>query len=235
MVPIGSGKQRAVLAALLLHANHVVMIDELAELVWPDPPPSARATLQNYVKRLRQALNASAWPLLLTRPSGYLISVEADELDLISFGQLCANGHSSAAAGNWELASAHLTAALSLWRGQPFADVPAEAFAIGEGLRLNEMRWQALEARLDADLRLGRHSRVAAEARQLVFAEPLRERLYGSLMLALYRCNQRAGALAAYRQARQILIGEVGIEPGPALRHLNQDILKASPDLDLPG
>jgi DNA-binding SARP family transcriptional activator len=240
-LPVASGKQRAVLAALLVHPNQVVSVDELIDLAWTDPPPSARVTVQNYVKRLRQALeeadhnaadhNAADHARLLTRPSGYLLRVAADELDITLFSQWSSDGRRAARAARWDRASAYWSAALSLWRGRALADVPSRALLLGVAPRLEEMRWQTLEARMEAGLHLGRDAEVAAEARQLVAAEPLRERLHASLMLALYRCGQQAEALAAYRRARRLLISEIGIEPGPALQILNQRILRADPDL----
>jgi DNA-binding SARP family transcriptional activator len=232
-LPITSGKQRAVLAALLVHANNVVTMDELTALVWSRPPPSARVTLQNYVKRLRQVLRAADPARILTRPSGYQVSVGADELDLIVFRRLCAEGQELSASGAWQQAAARWGAALSLWRGRALADIPSEALAAGEGHQLEEMRWHALEARLDANMHLGRHAQVAAEARLLVAAEPLRERLQAALILALYRCGRQADSLATYRQARQLLVRELGIEPGRALQDLNQRILRGDPELDL--
>lgn len=233
LLPITSGKQRAVLASLLVRANQAVTADEIIELVWAEPPPSARATLHNYVKRLRQGLAAIGQQRILTRTSGYLIEIAVGELDVTTFSLGCAAGHTAASSGAWAQASAHWASAMTLWRGRPFADVPSEALASGEGRRLEEMRWQALEAWLDVDLRLGRHARVATEARQLAAAEPLRERLHECLMLALYRSGQRAEALTVYRDARQFLITEIGIEPGPALRRLHHRILVASPELEV--
>jgi DNA-binding SARP family transcriptional activator len=231
-VTISAGKQRVLLAALLLRANQVVPVDDLAEAVWDfRPPGSARVTLQNYVKRLRQALGPEGHERIVTRPIGYLIKADAGELDLARFGQLHAEGRAAARAGAWDSASARLSSALVLWRGPPLADVPSQLLKHTEVPRLTEMRLGALEARVDADLHLGRHREIIAELQPLVAAEPLRERLHELLMLALYRSGQQAAALSTYRRARRRLVEEIGIEPGPGLRELNQRILRSDPRL----
>jgi DNA-binding SARP family transcriptional activator/tetratricopeptide (TPR) repeat protein len=235
VVPVTAGKQRVLLAALLLHANEVVGTDVLAEAVWGGRPPgTARVTLQNYVKRLRRVLGAQGYERIVTRPAGYLVAAGAGELDVTRFAELAGAGRAAARAGLWEVAAGQLSAALGLWRGQPLADVPSQVLVAVEVPRLAEMRLAAVEARIDADLHLGRHREVIAELAALAGAEPLRERLHELLMLALYRSGQQAAALAAYRQARRQLIDQVGIEPGPALRELNQQILRSDPALRLP-
>jgi DNA-binding SARP family transcriptional activator/tetratricopeptide (TPR) repeat protein len=217
-------------------ANVVVGRGELAEAVWGGRPPgSARVTLQNYVKRLRHVLGPEGYERIVTRPAGYVVVAGAAELDVARFAELAGAGRAAAAAGLWEVASARLGAALGLWRGQPLADVPSPVLAVAEVPRLAEMRLAAVEARVDADLHLGRHREVIAELAGLVAAEPLRERLHELLMLALYRSGQQAAALAAYRQARRQLVDQVGIEPGPGLRELNQQILRGDPALRLPA
>lgn len=226
------GKQRAVLAALLLSAGRVVPVDELAEALWgAGPPPSARTSLQNYVMRLRKSLADAGLSRIRTEPGGYLISVEVGELDVERFESSLSAGRGSGRSGSWAAAAAQLRTALSLWRGQPLSDVPSGVLKLREVPRLAEMRWQALEARIDADLHLGNHAEVIVELRQLVAAEPLRERLHALLMTALYRDGQQAGALAAYRAARSALIGELGAEPGPELRELQQQVLAGDPAL----
>jgi len=225
-VVVSASKQRVLLAALLLRANQVVAAAELAEAVWEgSPPETARVTLQNYVKRLRQLLGPAGYERIVTRPAGYVIEVGPGELDVARFTELRAGGLAAARAGAWERAVAQLGAALGLWRGQPLADVPSQVLAVAEVPRLAGMRLEAAEARIDAELHLGRHREVVAELQALTAAEPLRERLHELLMLALYRSGQQAGALAAYRQARRQLTDQLGIEPGPGLRELNQKIL----------
>ncbi len=231
-VRVSAGKQRVLLATMLVRANQVVAVDDLARAVWDgSPPESARVTLQNYVKRLRQALGPTGYQRIATCPAGYLIEAAAEELDLTRFGQLRAAGRAAARAGAWTAASDQLSAALLLWRGPPLADVPSRLLTETEVPRLAEMRLDALEARIDADLHLGRHREVIAELQPLVSAEPLRERLHELLMLALYRSGQRAAALDAYRRAWRQLVDQVGIEPGPGLRELNQRILRSDPAL----
>lgn len=231
VVPITSGKQRAVLAALLVHANQCVTAEDIIEIVWTSPPRTARVTLQNYVKRLRQALGTSGRTRLISSTSGYLIMASDDELDLKAFMAGCAAGHVASVSGDWEAALGHWTRALSLWRGIPFADIPSDALAVVERRRLEEMRLQVLESQMELHLRLGRHAEILSEVRSLAMAEPFRERLHESLMLALYRNGQRAEALAAYRDVRRQLSTEIGIEPGPALQALHQRILRDEPDL----
>ena len=236
VVPVSAGRQRALLAGLLLSAGRVVVVDELVEALWGSAvPPSARAGLQTYVMRLRRSL-AGAGPSRITAvPGGYLIRVGAGELDVDRFESALAAGREAIRAGSYAVAAAGLRAALALWRGQPLSGVPSEMLALREVPRLAEMRLQALEARIDADLRLGCHADVIVELRQLAAAEPLREHLHALLMLALYRDGQQAGALAAYQGARAVLVGELGAEPGPGLRRLQQQILAADPALAGPG
>jgi DNA-binding SARP family transcriptional activator len=227
-VTVSAGKQRVLLAALLLRANEVVGAGELAQAVWQgQPPETARVTLQNYVKRLRQALGPLGYQRIVTRPAGYLIEVMPGELDVTRFTELQAAAVSAARAGAWDVVSVKLSEALGLWRGRPLADVPSGVLVAGAVPRLTEMRLEALEARVEADLYLGRHREVVAEVRGLAAAEPLRERLAELLMLALYRSGQQASALEAYRQVRRHLVEQIGIEPGPGLRELNQRILRS--------
>jgi DNA-binding SARP family transcriptional activator len=227
-VVVSASKQRVLLAALLLRANQVVGAGELAEAVWEgSPPETARVTLQNYVKRLRQVLGPAGYERIVTRPAGYVIEVGPGELDVARFAELRAAGLAAARAGAWENAVTQLGGALGLWRGQPLADVPSQVLAVAEVPRLAGMRLETAEARIEAELHLGRHREVIAELQALTAAEPLRERLHELLMLALYRCGQQADALAAYRQARRQLTDHLGIEPGPGLRELNQKILRS--------
>ena len=220
-VVVSAGKQRVLLAALLLRANQVVPAAELAGFVWEGSPPgTARVTLQNYVKRLRQALGPAGYERIVTRPAGYLIQVGPGELDVTRFTRLAGAGRAAGRAGSWKRAAALLGEALGLWRGEPLADVPSAALRRAEVPRL-------------AELRLGRHAELAGELQGLVAAEPLRERLAELLMLALYRSGQQAAALAVYRAARRALVEQVGIEPGPGLREMNQKILLSDPALEL--
>jgi DNA-binding SARP family transcriptional activator/Tfp pilus assembly protein PilF len=235
-IPIPSGKQQALLAALLLNANKVVLVDELAEVLWGSaPPPSARASLQTYVMRLRKTLADDGHCLISAQADGYLIDVRPGELDVGVFESSLADARQAMRAGAHAQASAQLRAALSLWRGQPLAGVPSQMLALREVPRLAEMWSQAVEVRIDADLHLGRHSDVISELKNLAAANPLRERLHAMLMLALYRDGQQASALDAYQAARSVLVAELGTEPGPELRQLQQQVLTADPALAAPG
>ena len=235
-VTVSAGKQRVLMAALLLRANEVVASTDLAAAVWQGGPPgSSRVTLQNYVKRLRHALEPAGRDRIVTRPAGYLIEVGPGELDVTRFTERHAAGLAAARAGAWPDAADRLAAALEVWRGQPLADVPSPALARTEGQRLTELRLGALEARIDAQLHLGMHRELIPELEELAAAEPLRERVHELLMLALFRSGQQAAALAAYRNTRRQLVGELGIEPGPALRELNLRIQRADPSLLLPA
>ena len=232
MVPVQRGNQRALLAALLLDANRVVATDQIAETLWgAGPPPSAQVTMRNYVRRLRQAFGDAGRDRIVAQPNGYLIKVGAGELDLARFEGLLARARAAARDGSWEAAAQAATAALSLWRGTPLADVQSDTLASRQGPRLAELRLHALETRIDAELHLGRHADLTAELQHLASEHPLREQMHALLMLALYRCGRQGDALAAYRQARRQLVEDLGVEPGPGLRELNQRILRSDPAL----
>jgi DNA-binding SARP family transcriptional activator len=226
VVGVPAAKHRVLLAALLVHAGRPVGLDELTEVLWgPAPPVTARVSLQNYVMRLRRILAGDGPPRIVTQPGGYLIRVEPGELDITRFESALAAGRAAARAGAWEEAAAALADGLALWRGEPLAAVPSDVLLAREVPRLAELRLQALEARIDAELHLGRAAEVIVELRGLVAAEPLRERLHALLMTALVRDGQQAGALAAYQAARRVLVDELGAEPGPELRRLQQAVL----------
>jgi DNA-binding SARP family transcriptional activator len=236
ILTVPAGKQRALLAALLLNADQVVSADELIEVLWgTSPPVSARASLHNYVKRLRKALGDAGHRRISTHPHGYMISIEPGGLDTDRFEALVNTARAAAQAGSWEAAAGRLRDALSLWRGHPLADVDSTVLAQREAPRLAEMRLQALEARIDADLHLGCHTEVIPELRHLAGTHPLQEHLHGLLMLALYRDGRQAEALAAYQHARSVLVEELGTEPGTELRELHQQILAADSALAVPG
>jgi DNA-binding SARP family transcriptional activator len=235
-VAVAPGKQRVVLAALLLRRGRLAGVDELAEAVWGQRPPrSARESLLNYVARLRKALGPGGDAVIVTAPGGYRIDLRPGELDIDRFEAALAAGRAAARAGDWTGAAGALREGLALWRGEPLAGIGSEVLAAREGPRLAELRWQAAEALAEADLALGRHGEVIAGLRQLTAEQPLRERLHGLLMTALYRDGQQAAALAAYQAARAMLIDELGAEPGPELRGLHQQILNGDPVLADPG
>ena len=234
MITVLPGKQRVVLATLLLNAGRPVRLDDLAEALWTSaPPPSGAVAVQNYVMRLRRALGEVGRDRIITQPRGYLIRVDAGELDVSRFEVLLAATRAAAKDRSWDQAAMRAREALELWRGEPLADVDSDVLAAREVPRLTELRLQALEIRLDADLHQGRHAEVIGELRQLAGAHPLRERLHSLLMLALYRDGRQAEALAAYLQARQVLVEELGTEPGAGLRELHQQVLTGDPALEL--
>jgi YVTN family beta-propeller protein len=236
-IALGSAKQRALLAILLLHANEVVSRDRLIDDLWGErPPESASHSLEVYVSRLRKALQPDGGePLLLTRPGGYLLRLGPEQLDLSRFERLSEDGRGALAVGNYDTAAARLREALALWRGSALADLAYEPFARPEADRLEEQRLAALEDKLEAELALGRHVALVGELELLSREHPLRERFRGQLMLALYRCGRQAEALETYRKTRQQLVDEVGIDPSPALQRLEQAILRQDPALELPG
>jgi predicted ATPase/DNA-binding SARP family transcriptional activator len=230
-VAVGGAKPRALLAVLLLHANEPVSAEGLAVALWgEDVAAGAVKTIQVHVSRLRRALGDPE--MLSTTAAGYQLRVGPDELDAARFERLAADGHRALADGRHERAARVLREALSLWRGPALADFTFQAFARAEIARLEEERLAALEARVEADLALGRHRELAGELQQLVAVNPLRERLQGQLMLALYRSGRQADALQAYQDAREVLVDQLGIEPSAELRALQQSILAHDPALD---
>ncbi len=219
------------LATLLLRAGQVVSVPALATAIWDDDPPSsARNTIQGQVKRLRQALGPESGRIV-TRSPGYLIEVQPGELDLWAFTDLREQALEAEAAGAWDQAARLLREALALWGGDPLSDVPSAYLRRTEVPRLAELRYEALLSRIDADLCLGRHSVVTGELRRLAAEHPFRERFWQQLMLALYRDGRRGEALAAYQQARRTLSSELGIDPGPRLQELHNQILTGEPAL----
>jgi YVTN family beta-propeller protein len=231
-IPLGEGRQRSVLVFLLLRRNEAVASDLLVDALWGEaPPPTAAKVLQNYVRQLRRALGDREGQRLQTRGHAYALRVEDGELDLDRFEELVREGGEALERGPPADAAARLREALALWRGSALADVAYEPFAQGEIARLEERRTVALERRIDADLALGRHADLVAELEGLVAEQPLRERLHGQLMIALYRCGRQADALEAYQRARGALLDELGVEPGPTLRDLQAAILRQDPQL----
>lgn len=235
IVPIQQGKQRAVLAVLLLNAGRVVSVDEIAATLWgTSPPPSAPVTVRNYVKRLRQVLGDPGRSRLRTQRPGYQFSLSPDELDVFQFEDLLTTARAAARSQSWQDAVGQARQALSLWRGEPLADIGSEALTLQELPRLAELRLRALEVRIDAELHLTRHADVISELERLVADNPLREHLTALLMTALYRDGRQADAMAVYRRARRMTVDELGSEPGPELQHLHQRILVADPALAEP-
>jgi DNA-binding SARP family transcriptional activator len=216
-VDLGGAKQRTLLAVLLLEANSVVSPDRLIHALWEDEPPhTAPKALQVHVSGLRKALGRER---LQTKARGYVLEVEPGELDLDRFRELQESGRPAEA--------------LALWRGPPLCDFAQSRFARTEIARLEDLRLACLEARIDDDLGAGRGAELTGELEALVAEHPLRERLRGQLMVALYRSGRQAEALDAYQAARESLVDELGIEPGRELRDLHQRILNQDPALDL--
>ncbi len=218
-IALGAPKQRAVLAMLALRAGHTVSTDHLAEGLWGEQPPaSGPKMVQLYVSHLRRLLDGNGAEIV-THGRGYELRLSDGEIDAIRFEKL--------------VAQARGREALALWRGEPLADLADEPFAAGEIRRLEELRLRAAELAIDADLDAGRHADVIGELDALIADHPLRERLRAQRMLALYRCGRQAEALGAYRDARAVLVEEVGVEPGAELRGLHDAILAQDPALDL--
>jgi ABC-type transport system substrate-binding protein/DNA-binding SARP family transcriptional activator len=235
-VDVGGPKQRGLLAILLLHANQAVHRDVLIDQLWGEHPPTgADHALAVYIWRLRKALEAAAgYQCVLTRPGGYLLKAAPDQVDLVRFERLVQAGQRLLADGHASRAAGQLREALALWRGDPLAEFRAEPFARDAITRLESLRDAAAEDRIDADLALGQHARVVSELEAVVASQPLHERPYQQLMVALYRCGRQADALAVYRKARRTLAEELGIEPGQPLQRLERAILQQDPSLDPP-
>lgn len=219
-------KQRALLVLLLLRAGELVTADEAAEALWDGrPPPTARNAVQGHVAALRKLLGRDR---VETRDGSYVLHVGEDELDLHRFERLVTDARGRPPETRMQL----LEEALLLFRGEPLEDLRYEAFASAEAARIEELRLLAIEALGDAKLELGRHQELVPELERLARESPLRERLHAQLVLALYRCGRQADALAAYRRARDTLVEEVGIDPGPELRRLERQVLTQDPALD---
>jgi DNA-binding SARP family transcriptional activator len=231
-VVVSAPRQRVLLATLLFSAGRVVSVDALAETLWDGRPPAgARGALHSGVQRLRSALGPAGAALIGTRPPGYVLQLGDGEFDVRQFAVLAARGQTAAESGGWAQAASLLREALGLWRGEALADVPSQLLRDREVPALEDQRLAVLGGRIDADLRLGRHSEVAGELRQLVAAHPLRERFHAQLMLGLYRAGRQGEALAAYQDVRRVLADELGVDPGPELQQLHQQILVGDPEL----
>ena len=224
-----AGAQRSLLALLLLSVNEVVSADRLIDELWSEEvPESGRAALQVRVSQLRKALGG-ARGRIATRAPGYMLCVDRDELDLYCFERLVSEADGAEPAQ----AAAKLREALGLWRGAPLDDLSYASFAQPAIRRLEELRLAALEKRIEADLELGRQADLVGELETLVEEHPLREHLHAQLMLALYRCGRQADALAAYQNARRVLVEQLAIEPSAPLRKLEEAILRQEASLDL--
>ena len=231
LIPLGSSKARALLAILALQPDQVVSTEQLIEALWGnDAPPTASKMLQVQVSRLRRALGAP--DAVVTWPRGYALGIPPEAVDLSRFDALAVAARRIPATEPGRAADA-LRDALGLWRGAPLADVDSEPFAAWAIPRLEELRLAVLEERLDLDLKAGRHRSLVAELRDLVAAQPFRERFVAQLMLALYRTGRQADALDVFRACRERLADELGIEPGPDLQHLQMAVLNQDPSLEV--
>ena len=225
-VALGGSRQRAVLAALLLRANETASIGYLAEAVWDSPPATPASNLRTYVSGLRQCLGAER---LVTRPGGYALVVDDGELDLAEFEQLSAVGDEALRNANVQEAAEAFDRALRLWRGGPLEGSAAGPLLQAEVTRLEELRLAVVERHVTARLALGQHADLVGELRRLVADHPLREELWGQLMLALDRSGRRAEALHTYQEVYRLLDAELGVAPGQALRDLHAGLLAVRP------
>jgi DNA-binding SARP family transcriptional activator len=222
-LPLGGGRPRALLAFLLVHRGETVTIDRIVDGLWGEsPPPTARHMVEVYVSNLRGALGKERF---VREAVGYSLLIDPDELDAARFERLSAEGREALRAGEADIASTRLAEALELWRGPALADFAYEAFAEVESRRLEELRLDAEEDRIDAELALGHAAGLAGRVEELVARAPLRERRHGQLMRALAGAGRQADALAAYRAARTLLVEQLGIEPSEELRRLERAIL----------
>ncbi|MFR9798058.1 AfsR/SARP family transcriptional regulator [Streptomyces sp. MS06] len=239
-----AGKPRQLLSLLALNANQVLPVPTLMEEIWgTEMPRSALTTLQTYILQLRRLITAAlgtdapqgAKDVLVTRHGGYLLQVPQGSVDVHWYERLVAAGQQAFDNGEDEAASAAYDEALSLWRGPALVDVRIGPLLQIELARLEESRLGALERRIEADLRLGRHGQLLAELTTLVSQHPLHENLHAHCMTALYRSGRRWRALEVYQRLRGRLVEELGLEPSAHVRGLHQAILAADPSLDAPG
>ncbi len=237
-VALAGARERTLLAVLLVHANEVASSDRLIDELWGDRPPDTAATaLHGIVSHIRRALEPNRLPrdpgaVLVTRAPGYVLRVPPGALDSERFEELLADGRGALESGEASRAAAVLREALGLWRGDAFSGSDEAPSVHAEAIRLDELRFEALEERIDADLALGRDDELVPELEALVEREPLRERLRGQLMLALYRSGRQAEALELYHETRSTFRARLGIEPTPRLRELEQAMLRQDPELD---
>ncbi|MFG2051986.1 BTAD domain-containing putative transcriptional regulator [Micromonospora sp. NPDC048935] len=228
-IPLGASREQRILAALLLDANRVVPVTRLVEAIWDEhPPTSSVKVVRNCVSMLRRQLATAGE--IVTDSGGYSLRVPDDEIDLRVFVDRARQGRRLAAAGELTGAVVHLREALALWRGSAFTGVTGRLVEAAAA-QLNDQRRSLQEERLSLELTLGGGAELVDEIADLVAEEPLRERAYGQLMLALYRAGRRTEALQTYHQVRRLLVRELGIEPGPELTELHRAILNADPRL----
>jgi DNA-binding SARP family transcriptional activator len=229
-IPLSGARRRTLVTRLLLDAGRAVTTDTLLEDVWGEQAPAAAsATLQSHVSQLRKVLG----DCLQRTTVGYLLRLDAVSIDVQRFEDLIASGSLQFAAGDFEAAALSLRQALRLWRGRALQEVADQPWAQPEAERLEELRRVATEQLLEARLALGEHEQLVPDAKLAVGEDPLRERRWATLMLALYRCDRQADALRAYQQLRTLLVEELGIDPSPPLAALEAAMLRHDPVLRL--
>jgi DNA-binding SARP family transcriptional activator len=226
---LGGSKQQMVLALMVLEANTVVSVDRLLEWVWhEDAEPRNAATLQVYMSNLRRLLTpageALGRSLIVTKRPGYELQLNEDESDLLLFESLRRQGEVAGHSDNHANSVVAFRAALKLWRGEPLSGLPVDAIHAGATTRLQLTRVTVMEQTGEAELAVGRHREILGELQTWVAEHPLDERLRGHLMLALYRCGRQADALTVYREGRELLVEELGIDPSRELRELESRI-----------
>ena len=237
-VDLGPRLQRTLLAILVVDAGHVVPVDRLIDLLWRDEPPAAAiASVQAYVSQLRRVLEPdrparAPARVLVTQDPGYVLRIADDQVDALRFQTLVRRAHNDLAGGQPAAAGSRLEDAFALWHGDPLAEFADEPWAVPAVARLTEAHDLAAEDRIGAWLALGRHAEAVAELEAMVEARPLRERRWGQLIVATYRCGRQADALRAYQRCRTVLAEELGLEPGPELRRLEAAVLAQDPSLD---
>src|SRR6476646_10424454 len=236
--PIAGSKERTILACLIARAGRVVPVDDLIEELWGDHPPRApEKTLVSYVSRLRRELHSrrsagSNVDVIVFRADGYTLESDGHEIDAVSFEQLAVEGHRLLDIGRPAEADPVLEEALGLWRGPAYQGYRYTGFGATEGDRLDELRRTATEDLVDSRLAGADPGQLVPDLEAMVREEPLRERRWGQLMVALYRAGRQAEALQAFTRARGVLVGELGIEPGPELQRLQAAILSHDPELE---
>lgn len=232
VIELGSPRQRALFALLVIRRNEVVPVDAIIAALWDDPPRTAAQIVRVYVSHLRKLLDDDDdRRVLVTHANGYQLRAPAGSVDAERFESLCREAAELRAAGGPETAQARLEEALALWRGDPLPEFAYDDFAAAETRRLIEVHLGALEDRFDAALATGRADDLVADIERLAHAHPLRERLQAQLMLALYRSDRQADALAAYQDVRTRLVDDLGLEPGETLRTLHTRMLQRDPEL----
>src|SRR6266480_2923374 len=237
-LPIAGSKERTILACLIARAGRVVPVDDLIEELWGDHPPRApEKTLISYVSRLRRELQSrppagSNVDVIVFRADGYTLENDGHEIDAISFEQLAVEGHRLLATGRTREADPVLQEALGLWRGTAYQGYRYTGFGAAEGERLDELQRTATEDLIDSRLAGADPGQLVPQLEAMVREEPLRERRWGQLMVALYRAGRQAEALQAFARVREVLVGELGIEPGPELQRLQAAILSHDPELE---